>query len=133
MRLLVTGSQVPDLPAFKRLLLLAEDVAFIDRPSVTFQDWGTTGRASDIRRFKVDDLPVSITAHELPSVPAEALYQPYISADIGNPRFLQGVFGGLHDDSFAWRFIQPKAQYGEERTLGTELRADLLMHPSLPT
>ena len=35
MRLLVTGSQVPDLPAFKRLLLVAEDVAFIDRPSVT--------------------------------------------------------------------------------------------------
>jgi hypothetical protein len=67
---------------------------------VTFQDWGTTGRASDILRFKVDDLPVSITAHELPSVPAEVLYQPYISADIGNPRFLQEV-GGLHDDSFA--------------------------------
>jgi len=25
----------PDLPAFKRLLLVAEDVAFIDRPSMT--------------------------------------------------------------------------------------------------
>jgi len=133
MRLLVTGSQVPDLPAFKRLLLVAEEVAFLDRPSVTFQDWGTIGRASDIRRFKVDDLPVSITAHEPPSGPAEGLYQPYISADLGNPRFLQEIFDGLHDDSFAWRFIQPKAQHGDERTLGTELRTDLLTDPSLPT
>jgi hypothetical protein len=31
MRLLVAGSQVPDVGAFKRLLLVAEEVAFMDR------------------------------------------------------------------------------------------------------
>jgi len=132
MRLLITGYHVPSLPTLKRLILVADEIGFLDRPSVTFQNWGTIGRVSDIRQFKVEDSPITISVHESPSGPAEGLYLPYISADLRNHTFLQVVFEGLKEDSFAWKFIQPMGKHGADGTLGTELRQDLLSDPSLP-
>ena len=80
MRLVLIGSRLPDFRTFQRLLLIADEVGFVDRPSVMFGEpetdgqWGTIARASEIRGFKVEeDAPVSITAHEPPSGPAQAL------------------------------------------------------------
>jgi hypothetical protein len=140
MRVVVMGSRLPDFRTLQRLLLIADEVGFVDRPSVMFGEpgtegqWGTIGRASEIRQFKVeDDAPVTLSAHEPPSGPAQALYEPYVVADLRNPRFLEAVFNGLRDDDFAWRFIQPQAQHGEGRVLGTELRQDLLTDATLPS
>src|SRR5215204_4877078 len=86
MRLLVSGSTMPSFQPFKRLILLGDEVGFMDRPSVTFGNHGSIGRDSNIRRFGREGLPVvALTAHEPKSGPAEHLYAPYVEADLANP------------------------------------------------
>jgi len=133
MRLLIAGSTMPSIQTFKRLILLGDEVGFMDRPSVMFGDHGSIGRDSDIRQLKRDGLAVAVTAHEPKSGPAEHLYAPYVDADLANPRFRRFVFDSMRQDDFASRFIQPTAKHGKALTLGTELRRDLLGDPELPT
>ena len=73
MRVVVIGSRLPDFRTFQRLLLVANEIGFLDRPSVMFGEhetdgqWGTVGWASDIRKFTIDeDAPVKLSAHEDP-------------------------------------------------------------------
>ena len=73
MRVVVIGSRLPDFRTFQRLLLVANEIGFLDRPSVMFGEhetdgqWGTVGWASDIRKFTIDeDAPVKLSAHETP-------------------------------------------------------------------
>src|SRR5215203_3814999 len=106
MRLLVSGSTMPSFQPFKRLILLGDEVGFMDRPSVTFGNHGSIGRDSNIRRFGRAGLPVvALTAHEPKSGPAEHLYAPYVEADLANPRLRRLVFDSMRQDDFASRFI----------------------------
>ena len=129
MRVLVSGSDFPDLETFKRLILLADEVAFMDRPSVMFGNWGTIGRDSNIRQFKVDDSPIVISVHRPPQSDHD-LYERYVLADLKNPSFLQAVFDGLSDRRFANKLIQTHGNYGDGRT-GAHIVEALLTDPSV--
>ena len=55
MKLLFTGASQCDYQTLKRLHIVADAVGFMDRPSVTFKNWGTIGRASMFRRVRDGD------------------------------------------------------------------------------
>ena len=114
MKLLYSGKEFCDEPVFKRLLVVAEEINFMDRPSVTFGSWGTIGADSFARRINSAGSPVLIDVFAPPSGPAKNLYAPYIEADINNPIFAQIVLDGfLFSNEFASKFIQFSANYGD--------------------
>src|SRR5438132_12474398 len=113
MKLVFAGSTFAEFRTMQRLLLIAEEVGFIDRPSVMFGKWRTIGRASDIRQYKTDDLPVKLSAHNAPSGEAARLYDAFVERDLANPAFVKTFADGLaRDDRFAGKFIQFEADYG---------------------
>ena len=113
MKLLYMGEEVTTFSDFKRLLLLATDLTFTDRPSVTFKNWGTVGADSPMRRVDSSGAPVTISVEAPPSGPAALGYEQYIQADLANPAFRETFLAGFEGDSgFAGRFLQFKANYG---------------------
>ncbi len=113
MKLLFSGEEFCDQPVLKRLLVIAEEIHFMDRPSVTFDNWGTIGHASYARRIDWSGLPLLIDVHEPPSGPVQGLYGPYIEADINNSVFAKTVLEGFRSsDEFASKYIQFDANYG---------------------
>jgi len=127
MKLLYSGSTFCDEPVLKRLLVVAEEIQFMDRPSVTFRNWGTIGHDSFARRIDYSGSPVPIGAIAPPSGPGECLYSPYIEADINNPEFASVVLEGFKSsDDFASKFIQFEANYerGKGKEIVQALRAD---------
>jgi len=95
------------------MLVVAEEIHFMDRPSVTFGNWGTIGHDSYARRIDWSGLPVLIDVYEPPSGPAQGLYGPYIEADINNLIFTETVLEGFRSsDEFASKYIQFEANYG---------------------
>jgi hypothetical protein len=116
MKLLYSGEEFCDPPILKRMLVVAEEIHFMDRPSVTFGGWGTIGHDSYARRIDWSGLPVLIDIYKPPSGPAQALYSPYIEADINNPVFSETVLKGfLSSDEFTSKFIQYEANYGSAK------------------
>ncbi|MEK7759204.1 MAG: hypothetical protein AAB304_06340 [Pseudomonadota bacterium] len=131
MKLLYSGEEFCDQPVLKRLLVVAEEIHFMDRPSVTFKNWGTVGHDSYARRIDWSGSPVLIDVFKPPSGPAHGLYGPYIEADINNPLFEQIVLEGFcASDEFARKFIQFGANYGngtgEEIAISLRQDHDLL-------
>lgn len=126
MKLLYSGKTFCDKPIFKRLLLVAEEIHFMDRPSVTFGNWGTIGNASFARNIDFTGCPITIGAISPPSGPAKLLYNPYIEADIKNPEFVAVVLEGFQtSDAFASKFIQFEANYPRKgKDIVQALRAD---------
>lgn len=113
MRVLYAGGSICSLPTLKRLVLLADEIGFLDRPSVTFGNWGLVGHASEARRFPSDDTPINFSVYSPPSGPVGQLYERYISADLANPRFRASFLEGLQSDqTFQQRFLQLRADYG---------------------
>ncbi len=132
MRLLYSGGTSCSLSVLKRLLLIADEIGFMDRPSVTFENWGTVGHASEIRGFDTSGFPVRFSAHSPPSGPASALYESYIEVDLRNPRFKAAFLEGLrHNRDFAAKFIQEAADYGPAK--GAAIREALVGDPGLAT
>ncbi len=131
MKLLYIGTHICPSDALARLLVLADDLVFLDRPSVTFDNWGTVGAPSFMRRISWEGSPVKVTVVEPPSGPARHLYESYVEADITNPAFIRAFLDGLKsDDVFAKRFLPPGANYGEGRS-GADVRRLLVGDPSL--
>lgn len=127
MKLLFSGDTFCDQPIFKRLLVIAEELYFMDRPSVTFGNWGTVGHDSYARRLNSSGSPVLIGAIAPPSGPAKHLYSPYIESDINNPEFKATVLKGFQlSDAFASKFIQFEGNYGSGKghEIVRALRAD---------
>jgi hypothetical protein len=113
MKLLYSGEEFCDQPILKRMLVVAEEIHFMDRPSVTFKNWGTIGHDSYARRIDWTGSPVLVDVFHPPSGPAQSLYTPYIEADINSPIFAQIVLDGFRtSDEFASKFIQFGANYG---------------------
>ncbi|WP_212414561.1 hypothetical protein [Bradyrhizobium sp. AUGA SZCCT0222] len=104
----------------------------MDRPSVTFGNWGTIGHASPLRDLirASDIVPISVYAPT--SGPAGDVYQPYAAADLENPVFVSAVMAGLRDSNFAAKFIQPKANYGDGLSGEDVLRGLLADPPAMP-
>jgi len=132
MKLLYVGTHFCPPESIARLFLLGTELCFLDRPSVTFGNWGTIGADSYMRKVTFGDSPVTISVLKPPSGPAHELYQPYVLADLENPEFLAAVFEGLRSDViFAERMLPPKANYGDGRT-GVEIRKFLMEDGTLP-
>ena len=113
MRVLYAGGTRCDYKTLQRLILIANEIAFMDRPSVTFGDWGTIGIDSEFRRIDTSNAPITFSVHAPPSGPASRLYRDYIDADLGNNNFISSFITGLSSDKiFQSRFISLEANYG---------------------
>lgn len=131
MKLLYIGTHFCPPDVLARLLVLGDELVFLDRPSVTFDNWGTVGSASPMRRFSWEGSPVKVSVVEPPSGPARNLFEAYVLADINNPAFVRAFLDGLKSDYvFAERFLPPGANYGEGRS-GADIRRLLVADPSL--
>ena len=132
MRVLFAGGTICNYNTLQRLVLIANEIGFMDRPSVTFGDWGTVGRDSEFRRFTTADAPIGFSVHAPPSGSAGKLYKKYIDADLSNPRFVQTFLDGLRNDPiFQARFIQLNANYGSGT--GRDVLNALLADPQILT
>jgi hypothetical protein len=132
MKLLYIGTHFCPLDSRTRLLVLGNELVFLDRPSVTFGTWGTIGHQSVMRRVSFEPgAPVKISVVEPPSGPAQGLYESYVQADITNSAFVAAFLDGLKSDHvFAERFLPPGANYGDGRN-GVDLRRLLVADQSL--
>ncbi len=132
MKLLYVGTHFCPADTLSRLFLLGSELCFLDRPSVTFGDWGTVGSDSYMRGLSFGPSPVPITVLKPASGPAHELHQAYVLADLDNPDFVRSVFEGLRsDDVFAERLLQPAGNYGDGRT-GVDIRRLLVADTGLP-
>jgi hypothetical protein len=131
MKLLYAGAPECDDRTLKRLMAIGEELAFMDRPSVAFETWGTIGRASMWRNVTdAAEGPVPVRVFGAPSGPARLLHQPYVDSDLSSPEFMAVVMAGLkRNGRFARRLLPPDAQYAAKwgRTVsGEEVRAALV-------
>jgi hypothetical protein len=130
MKLLFMGATSCSAETLARLFLLGKQLCFLDRPSVVFDNWGTIGHESPLRRFSTDGLPVQISVHTPPSRGALQYYSPYVEADLANPAFVEAFSEGLRNDSaFAEKLIAPAANYAG--TTGADLRRILVTDTAL--
>ncbi|MEY9607070.1 hypothetical protein ABIF74_011823 [Bradyrhizobium japonicum] len=131
MKLLYVGGSSCSAETLGRLFLLANEICFLDRPSVTFNNWGTIGHQSPLRQFETEGLPVKLSVSNPPQGPARELYAPYVEADLTSPEFVKAVLDGLRtDNNFAAKCLQPAAKYGEGLT-GADVRRILLSDTNL--
>lgn len=113
MRVLYSGGTICSFETLQRLVLLADEVAFMDRPSVSIGNFGTIGQESEFRRFRTADSPVKFSVYEPPAGQSRDLYLHYIEADLRNPHFIRVVLDGLRSDvTFQRRLIQLEGNYG---------------------
>jgi hypothetical protein len=133
MKLLYAGEGIAPVDTFKRLLLVADEVAFMDKPSVKLGMGGTVGLNSPARQLHNEpDAPVTIRVFTPPGGHESTLYYEAIRADLANPAFVKNVLEGLqHSDVFAGRFLLPTGRYSVTRSegvehLGSQIRAALL-------
>lgn len=113
MRVLYSGGTICSFETLQRLVLLADEIGFMDRPSVMVGNFGTVGADSEFRRFRIDDAPVTFSIHAPPDGDKKDLYLRYIEADLKDANFIQIVLDGLKADvTFQRRLIQLEANYG---------------------
>jgi len=130
-KLLYLGTHVCPPESLSRLLLLGDELVFLDQPSVSFDNWGTVGAPSFMRRFSFEGSPVTVSVVTPPSGPARNLYESYVQADVTNPAFVKAFLDGLkNDDIFAERFLARDANYGDGRS-GVDIRRLLVADKSL--
>jgi hypothetical protein len=130
MRVVFSDGTFCDPQTLKRLILIADEIGFMDRPSVAFKGWGTVGFESEIRRFKIDNTPVKFSVHAPPSGPVNQLYQNYIEADLKNDSFVKTFLEGLKKDPvFQGIFVQLTADYGHGT--GQQMSNELLNDPTI--
>lgn len=116
MKVLYGGASGCDIATFKRLLLIADEIAFIDRPSVMFGSWGMVGEDSWYRRIESrPEDPVKLEVHRAPGGPPSALLTRYIEPDLQDMAFRKTFLDGLRDDRFASKFLILDGDYGQKR------------------
>jgi hypothetical protein len=139
MRLLYCGSPECTQETFKRLLLVADEVAFADRPALMFSNWGLIGRQSWLRQIAhlFENKPVNVTVYPSPGGPVTGLYERYVQADLADREFRKVVLAGLGSNKpFTEKFYHTDTKYaaGSSREIIAALRADAdLAGASLPT
>ena len=131
MRLLFSGGTACNEMTLKRLLLIANEIAFMDRPSITFGDHLTIGHASMFRQCTTGTDAVRLSVHEPPSGPVTEIYKRYLEADFRNLELRRVFMEGLtRDDSFASKFIVLERKYSRAGT-GADVRSSIVNDPDL--
>lgn len=115
MKLLFSGSHRIDSTSLKRLLLLAEEIDFMDRPSNSFGNFGTVGIDSPVRTllplFK--DRPIKVDVLTPPSGAPLGLQEKYLETDLMDLNFRRKFLKGLlKDPPFMFDHISPEGNYG---------------------
>lgn len=138
MRLLYGDNLLCSPSTMKRLMVIANEIGFLDRPAVMGKaigggQWGLIGAPTPIRQYTTDEAAVKWTAFEpAPELSRPEAYQSFVEADFNNPRYMTLILDGLKDDAFSEKFIQPLANYGEGKT-GESIRRAILNDPTLRT
>ena len=134
MKLLYFGNeQYPPGDTLWRLLVLANEVCFLDRPSVGFPGQsGTVGHINPMRQFFTGSETVKLSAFRPPNgSEAGGTYEYYMAADLQNSEFLRVFLDGIRDnEAFAYKYLQPAANYGNGVT-GSQLRQFLAKDKTL--
>lgn len=131
MKVLYYGDTFCSHPTLKRLLVVAQQITFIDRPSVALSETsGTVGRVTEARDFLPLDpkYGVEISAHE-PYEKAVPMYRVYLQRDWQSATFRRTVLEGLRDIAFASRILSLDGNYGD--ATGGQIRDALLGDPAL--
>jgi len=143
MKLLYTGSPTCNPATLKRLLIIADEIAFMDRPSVSFggsnlgggKQWGTIETQSYYRNYihLFENTPVRISAHMPPfGFEGRELYSEYVQADLDNLEFRRIFLKGLSTNKlFAEKFIPKGEQMIALLTRDSELAVAHLGHVGL--
>lgn len=130
MKVLYSGGTICSFETLQRLVLLADEIAFMDRPSVMVGSFGTVGRDSEFRQFRIENAPVTFSVHAPPNGEKKDLYIRYIEADLKDANFVRIVLDGLKADiKFQRRLVQLEANYGWGT--GRQVLDELLKDPSL--
>ena len=122
MKLLYAGKDIAPFDTFKRMLLVADDIGFLDKPSVKLGMGGTVGANSPARQFRNEpEAPVKISVFTPPQGHESTLYYDAIRDDLANPVFVQIFLDGLrYSDAFAEKFLASSGRYGVMRPGGTD-------------
>jgi hypothetical protein len=134
MKLLFSGDSGCTPSTLKRLMIIAEEIGFMDRPSISLPGFTTIGHASPLRAFEqaLRHTEVKLSVYQPPSGPIGPLYKRYLEADLNNHDFRNVFLSGLRDSpEFARKFIQLEADYGQGT--GKDLLAALLSDRTLGT
>jgi hypothetical protein len=134
MKLLFTGDPGCSAQTLKRLMIIGEELAFMDRPSVTVGGWTMIGINSPLRQFEpaMQDTQPSLKVYTPPVGPISPLHEEYARRDLANPAFRGAFLRGLQtSDDFAFKFLQLKADYGPPAGTGENIRQALLNDPAL--
>jgi hypothetical protein len=133
MRVMYYGDTFCSEATLKRLLVIAREIAFLDRPSIALGHWGTVGRPTLARQFEPlePEVGVSLSAHSPPTRQAGRIFKDYIDKDLRNPRFRAHVLRGLKEPDFASRMMQFDGKY--KNATGRQIVDALLSDQSLST
>jgi len=97
---------------------------------VNVGNYGTVGRDSEFRQFRIDEVPVSFSVHTPPDGQKKDLYLRYIEADLKDTNFIRIVLNGLKNNRiFRSRLVQLEANYGWGS--GEQVLDELLRDPTL--
>lgn len=101
MKLTFSDSPEIDELTFKRLLLLSNELTFVDRPSIQLADnYGTVGMPSGVKGLVKDfeGSPVKLIVDEPPNSTFNSdFYRKYFEKDLQNPEFLETIFDGIQN------------------------------------
>jgi len=135
MKLLFSGSMICTEKTFKRMLLLADEIGFMDWPSHGIEKgpregWGTIGMQTPMRGYKVDTSPVVLSTWAPPRGPIQSIYRQYIESDLASPAFRKIVLDGLRsDDAFSWKHLSPDQVH--KSGTGADIRRAMAGDPEL--
>jgi hypothetical protein len=123
-KLLYADRFICDEDTFKRFLLVADSIAFMDRPALTFRNCGTIGQRSPIRQARLDG-PVGLIVYEPPSGPVDGALKAFIASDLENDKFRTLIRGDFISNGTLSRDLLPKGTRFFDRTDGEDVRLAL--------
>jgi hypothetical protein len=126
MRLLYADGLACDESTFKRLILIADSIAFMDRPSIAFRNWGTIGLKSPFRQVKLAG-PVDLIVYEPPSGPVDDALKGFIASDLNNDKFRKIVHGDfVSNGQLSTGMLPDEVHFRDNTTTGRKVRNALL-------
>ncbi len=94
---------------FRRLMLMSNELTFVERPSIQLIDnFGTIAQDSRIRRLlpKFENSQVKLNVEQPPTTMGNSyIYQEYFKTDLNNPQFINTVFEGVKNRWFGSNYF----------------------------
>lgn len=117
MRLTFADSPNIDPLNFRRLLLIADELVFVDRPSISLaNNFGTVGMPSWLRsiQHEFEGSEIKLIVDEPPNTTFNSqYYRQYYLNDMDNPEFLNTIFEGIKNNWIYDPHFDPKDKHCE--------------------